>query len=241
MSFEFAPWPLPANVQAGWTTRQGGVSQAPFGSFNLAHHVGESHSTVATNRRLLRQRLPGAPTVTWLHQTHTNRVVHVAAADPQQGQDGSYCTAVGAACCVMTADCLPVFFWRADGTQVAIAHAGWRGLADNILLATLATFGRGDRVYCGIGPAIGPEAFEVGPEVRAMFSSWPGYEQFFTPHGSKYLCDLAGLAASQLTAAGVQRVYRSNACTVQNPDLYYSYRRDGQTGRMANLIWKMAL
>ncbi|WP_320821710.1 peptidoglycan editing factor PgeF [Reinekea sp.] len=241
MSFKFAPWPLPANVQAGWTTRQGGVSRAPYGSFNLAHHVGEPASTVAANRGLLRQRLPGAPTVTWLHQTHTNRVVNVTAADPQQGQDGSYCTAIGSACCVMTADCLPVFFWRADGAQVAIAHAGWRGLADKILLATLASFEPGSRIYCGIGPAIGPAAFEVGPDVRAAFNHWPGYERFFQPERGKYLCDLAGLAADQLLSAGVQRVYRANACTVQNPDLYYSYRRDGQTGRMANLIWKLAL
>ncbi|WP_320825523.1 peptidoglycan editing factor PgeF [Reinekea sp.] len=241
MSFKFAPWPLPANVQAGWTTRQGGFSGAPYGSFNLADHVDEAPATVAANRQLLQQRLPGAPRLTWLHQTHSNIVVNAVAADLKQEQDGSYSRAVGLACCVLTADCLPVFFWTADGSQVAIAHAGWRGLADDILLASLATFDPGSRIYCGIGPAIGPAAFEVGPDVRVAFKSWPGYERFFRPKSGKYLGDLAGLATQQLLAAGVQKVYRANACTVQSPELYYSYRRDGQTGRMANLIWKLAL
>ena len=239
MSFQYAHWPLPLGVYAGWSDRIGGCSTSPFDSMNLGRHVGDEPESVAANRARLNSLLKGHPHIVWLNQTHSATVVEVNEADPGCEQDGSYTCQSGKACCVMTADCLPVFFWHQDGQQVAIAHAGWRGLADGILLETLKKFSHPAQVSCGIGPAISQAHFEVGEDVYAAFSNWKNHQQFFIPRNQpgKYSCDLNGLAAAQLMQAGVQQVYFSELCSYENADRFYSYRRDGQTGRMANLIW----
>jgi YfiH family protein len=141
----------------------------------------------------------------------------------------------------MTADCLPVFFWTQSGDQIAAVHAGWRGLANGILGQALQVFPDPGRVICGIGPAISVHAFEVGLDVVTAFQHSPDYEAAFlaSDRPDKYLCNLPLLAERQLRAAGVTRIYQSDLCTFENASLFYSYRRDGQTGRMANLIWKV--
>lgn len=241
MSFVSAPWPLPSNVQAGWTERNGGVSLPPFDGFNIAKHVEDNPTHVAQNRAVLVGELIGQPEITWLNQTHSSVVVDLTDVDTSVGQDGSYTRAVGKACCVMTADCLPVYFWDEQGEQVAIAHAGWRGLAQGILLNILKIFGRGKTIHVGIGPAIGPLAFEVGEDVRAAFKDWPLTERCFKPafQTGKYFCDLPALAEAQLREHGVQQIYQSGLCSYSLKTRFFSYRREGCTGRMANLIWKV--
>ncbi len=240
MSFKDCRWPLPANIRAGWTTRQGGVSNVPFDSFNVANHVGDIPENVKQNRKFLKSQLVSADSITWLNQTHSIVVCDVADADSETGQDASYTRDVNKVCCVMTADCLPVFFWDDTGDQVAVAHAGWRGLADGILLKTLGSFPNAAEVNCGFGPCIGPDQFEVGEDLLDAFSSFGKTTDFFKPkkQKNKYLADLVGLATYQLQQAGVESFYKSNECTVENPNKYYSYRREGQTGRMANVIWR---
>lgn len=241
MSFEAADWPLPANVRAGWTSRALGLSSAPFDSYNLALHVGDDDALVEQNRADLHARLDGKPTIVWLNQTHSKVVVDVDLADKNISQDGSYTSRKGHACCVMTADCLPVFLWDKQGEQIAMAHAGWRGLADGILRQALATFANASDVSVGIGPAIGKEHFEVGEDVVESFASWPDRADFFNARSvpGKYDCDLAGLAQSQLLSLDAAAVYQSGLCSFEQRDRFFSYRRDGKTGRMANLIWKI--
>jgi YfiH family protein len=241
VAFEYAPWPLPASVQAGWTTRRSGVSSAPFNGFNVAYHVGDAPSSVDINRALLWQQLQQTPQIAWLNQTHSTHVVQASHASTKEPSDASVTMQKGIACCVMTADCLPVFFWTKKGDQVAVAHAGWRGLANGILLNTLQQFPNAADVVCGLGPCIGPTAFEVGSDVKRTFADWPNSQNCFTAteKPEKFLADLPRLAEQQLRLLGVAHVYRSDICTVSYPTDYFSFRRDGETGRMANLIWKI--
>lgn len=239
MSVIFPDWPLPDGVRLAWTQRSGGVSQAPFDSFNLAHHVGDDAAAVDANRQQLLTSLPGCSDIRWLSQVHGTDVKDVCLSQNGEPADAAIASEPGLAACVMTADCLPVFFWQQDGRQVAIAHAGWRGLAGGVLANTLAQFDDPAQVHCGLGPAIGPTAFEVGADVVEAFSGWPLCETAFqqTAKSDKWLADLPALAAAWLRHAGVATVHQSKECTFQQADDYYSYRRDGRTGRMANLIW----
>lgn len=236
----FVPdWPLPEGIKLGWTLRQGGVSAAPFDTFNLAHHVGDDQVAVQRNRERLLDAMPGCQQIRWLSQVHGCVVRDIASTLDGSEADAAFTRQAGLACAVMTADCLPVFFWTDDADAVACAHSGWRGLAEGVLVETLGRFKDPAQVSVGFGPAIGPAAFEVGEDVLQAFTGWPGRDECFRPGArvGKFLADLVGLAERQLQQAGVQRAYRSNACTVAEPDYYFSYRRDGQTGRMANLIW----
>lgn len=239
MSLVIPSWPLPAGIHLGWTDRLGGVSAKPFDSFNLAHHVGDSPVAVESNRAELLSQMAGCRSVRWLSQVHGIRAVNAAEVDDGVEADAAWTDVPGLAAAVMTADCLPVFFWQRGEPRVAVAHAGWRGLAAGVLPATLAAFPDISQVQCGLGPAIGPEAFEVGQDVLDAFSYWPRAEQLFhpAPAEGKWLANLPGLAEAQLKMLGVKAVYRSGICTYSRTDHYYSYRRDGQTGRMANLIW----
>ncbi|TXR51524.1 peptidoglycan editing factor PgeF [Reinekea thalattae] len=241
MSFEYANWPLPDNVRAGWSDRIGGVSEGPFHGLNLGRHVADKPEHVALNRQHLAEQLLGRPSIAWLNQTHSTVVTEASQADSSKSQDASYSTDTKHACCVMTADCLPVFFWQHDGNKVAVAHAGWRGLADGILAETMAVFDQPEKVSCGIGPAISQANFQVGEDVIDAFSSWPEYRNFFRAQSQvgKYLADLPGLAKDQLLRLGASSVYLSELCSFDDATRFYSYRRDGVTGRMANLIWRV--
>jgi YfiH family protein len=220
------------------TTRQGGVSQAPWDSFNLGTHVGDAPADVAANRAALVAELGCSPA--WLEQTHSVLAVP-ADADRIVNADASWTTTPGIACTVMTADCLPVLFCDRVGSVVAAAHAGWRGLAGGVLENTIAAMGAApDDLLAWMGPAIGPDAFEVGGEVREAFINHdPAAAKAFRPSArdGHYLADIYYLARLRLEAAGVGQVYGGGFCTVSDKERFYSYRRDGQTGRFASLIW----
>lgn len=246
-----ADWPAPANVHAVVTTRQGGVSYAPWDTLNLGTHVGDERAHVEANRaRLLAalQEIAPCETPQWLSQVHGIRVVE-AEPDPRQrpltvpDADAVTTTLPGVPCVVMTADCLPVFFCDRQGHRVAVAHAGWRGLCDGVLEATLRCFADASEVLAWMGPAIGPERFEVGDEVRAAFVLHDGEAAAAfkpSPQAGRWLADIYGLARQRLQRAGVMQIFGGGACTVTDHHLFFSYRRDGQTGRMASVIWKSA-
>jgi len=234
-------WPVPPNVRALQTTRQGGVSRAPYASFNLGNHVGDDRLAVAANRARLNEYLAGDPV--WLEQVHGTRVVDATSCspgDPPVQADASFARESGVVCAVMTADCLPVLFCDDDGSVVAAAHAGWRGLLAGVLEQTVAamTVSPG-RLLAYLGPAIGPRAFEVGDEVRSAFvAADAAMAAAFKPTlPGKWLADLYLLAHLRLAGQGVARVYGGDFCTVSDADRFFSYRRDGQTGRMASMIW----
>ncbi|MDD0974254.1 peptidoglycan editing factor PgeF [Pseudomonas fontis] len=230
-------WPAPAGVRACVTTRQGGVSVAPYESFNLGDHVGDDPAAVAENRRRLGAEFAIQPA--WLKQVHG---LVVADANPAiiAEADASWTATPGIACTVMTADCLPALFCDRAGTRVAAAHAGWRGLVGGVLEATLDTLGVAPAdVLVWLGPAIGPKAFEVGGEVRDAFMTvHPESASAFVPGNQpgKFMADIYQLARIRLAARGVTAVYGGGECTVTDPR-FYSYRRNPNSGRFASLVW----
>lgn len=233
-----AEWPAPPRVRTCITTRQGGISQPPWDSFNLGDHVGDAPEHVAANRARLADELGCEPV--WLEQTHSRLAVK-AQLGTVQNADASWTDQPGIACTIMTADCLPVLFCDRAGSRVAAAHAGWRGLAGGVLEATIEALGTpADRLLVWLGPAIGPAAFEVGAEVRDVFlAENPGAAAAFvpSPRAGRFMADIYQLARLRLQTVGVAAVYGGGLCTVNDPLRFFSYRRDGQTGRFASLIW----
>ena len=231
-------WPAPARVRALATTRQGGVSLASWASFNLGQHSGDDMVAVQENRRRLRVHLPDEPK--WLSQLHGIQCVDAATVTTSVAADASFSRTPGVVCAVLTADCLPVLFCDEDATVVAAAHAGWRGLAAGVLESTLSAMQvRPERVLAWLGPAIGPQAFEVGGEVRAEFCNRDPHaaRAFAAKPNGKWLADIYELARIRLAAAGIRRLTSTNWCTVTQAEQFFSYRRDGITGRMASCIW----
>ncbi|SFN65609.1 conserved hypothetical protein [Formivibrio citricus] len=237
--FIIPDWPAPPNVKALATTRRSGFSGAPFDSLNLGTHVGDDAQTVARNRASLRRHLPTEPL--WLNQVHGTVVADASQTPAGSDADAAVAHAPGAVCAVMTADCLPVLFCDETGTVAGAAHAGWRGLCNGVLEATVAAMTVApERILAWLGPAIGPQAFEVGNEVRAAFVARDAHAaDAFRPGAAegKWLADLYQLARQRLEACGVTRIYGGEYCTFSEPARFFSYRRDGQTGRMASLIW----
>ena len=232
-------WPAPGRVRAYSTTRTGGYSEGPWASLNLGVNTGDDPDAVAQNRRLLRSMLPAEPL--WLKQVHGTAVVqHSGAGTGAPEADASVAMAPGRVCVVLTADCLPVLICNRRGDRVAAAHAGWRGLAAGVLEATVSALDDDPgSLLAWLGPAIGPAVYEVGDDVRDAFVS-PSAGDFsscFTARGDRWLFDLCGAARLKLAGAGVRAVYGGNACTFSEPRRFYSYRREGQTGRMCSLIW----
>lgn len=233
-------WPAPATVRALSTTRLGGCSPMPYDSLNLGGHVGDEPTLVAANRAVLRAELPAEPL--WLNQVHGIDVVDVAAEHAGvPDADAAVSRTPGKVCVVMTADCLPVLLCDRAGTVVGAAHAGWRGLLNGVIEATVAKMAVApSEVLAWLGPAIGPQAFEVGDEVRAAFLALdPAAEAAFRPAAQpgKWLADIYLLARQRLARLGVHAVHGGDACTVTDKGRFFSYRRDGTTGRMASLIW----
>lgn len=233
-------WPAPTPIKALSTTRLGGISQPPYDSLNLGLHVNDDNDKVYRNRQWLTRsaRLPSSPL--WLEQVHGTRVID--ANDWQVGieADALFSRQAGQVCPVMTADCLPVLFCDVDGKMVAAAHAGWRGLLNGVLENTVSQFScSADHILAWLGPAIGPQQFEVGSEVFDAFCSHSAEAgQAFSPHRSgHYLADIYLLARQRLNRLGVEKIYGGEHCTVTEADQFFSYRRDGDTGRMASLIW----
>lgn len=233
-------WPAPSWVRACCTTRAGGVSDGPYGSLNLGDHVGDAPRRVAENRAILGVDLALPVEPLWLAQVHGCAVAQVGSARPGCPADASIARAPGQVCAVLTADCLPLLICDPRGRSVAAVHAGWRGLAAGVIESTLAALGCAPAdLLVWLGPAIGPDAFEVGPEVRAAFLAVdPALAPAFRPcPGDKWLADLYALARARLAAAGVARVYGGGLCTYRDARRFFSFRRDGATGRMASLIF----
>jgi len=232
-------WPAPAGVHAAMTTRAGGVSQGPYASFNLASHVGDEAAAVSENRRRLRVALDLPAEPAWLEQVHGIRVVALPGPAPGPA-DAAVTFTPGSVCAVLVADCLPVFLTGRDGRRLGVAHAGWRGLAAGIIEATVAALEcTPGELVAWLGPSIGPAAFEVGGEVRDAFVARDaGSAIAFRPgREGRWLADLPALARRRLAGAGVGVVHGGELCTHSDPARFYSYRRDGATGRMAALAW----
>lgn len=231
-------WPAPARVKALVTTRTGGTSSAPYAGLNLGDHVGDDPARVAQNRAMLRTGLPAEPV--WLQQVHGIRVLDADGDIASTEADASVTRRADRVCVVLTADCLPVLFCDVEGNVVAAAHAGWRGLLGGMLEATVAAMHvPGADVMAWLGPAIGAQAFEVGDEVRdAFIAEHPAASAAFVAHRpGKWLADIYALARMRLQGIGVTRLYGGGACTYTESARFYSYRREGVTGRMASLIW----
>lgn len=245
----FTPEAWPARVRIATTTRDGGVSRDPFASLNLGDHVGDEPDAVQANRQRLAAALPQGVTVSWLAQEHGTRVVPATA--PTAGTpvaDACWTRQPGLACAVLTADCLPVLLCSGDGCVVAAVHAGWRGLVAGVIEATVRALDVDPAgLHAWLGPAIGPAAFEVGAEVREAFvhaARAAGRDMQLDagcfrpgPRRAPYLADIAALARVRLGALGVTRIQADGRCTVSEPGDFYSFRRDGRTGRMASLVY----
>ena len=236
-------WPAPAWIRAVCTTRHGGVSSGAYRSMNPADHVGDDALAVATNRARLKTalQLPAEPC--WLQQVHGTQVINAAdplAAGAVAVADASFCTQAGCVCVVLTADCLPVLLTDRRGGQVAAVHAGWRGLAAGVIEQTVACLQQpGEALMAWLGPAIGPAVYQVGDEVRETFIRHDALAAAAfqkAPQGG-WLADMYRLARQRLAAQGVTAVYGGRACSFSDAERFFSYRRDGVTGRMASLIW----
>jgi YfiH family protein len=252
-------WPAPPGVQAAMSTRAGGVSLVPFDSLNLSVGVGDDPAAVAENRARWLATL-GHPPV-WLHLVHGRAVLRLHAGGPEHPAtpaDAAWTTDVGVVCQVTAADCMPVLFALRDGSAVGAAHAGWRGLAAGVLEATVAAICEGtgaapDALQAWLGPCIGPQSYEVGAEVLQAFDGAPG-ESAAQRAGAggtrpfvarprsdgalRWLADLPALATQRLQGAGLQRITPSGLCTVADASRFFSFRRDGRTGRLAAAIWR---
>ncbi|PTA49434.1 peptidoglycan editing factor PgeF [Shewanella morhuae] len=250
-------WPVPTNVGIAMTNRHGGVSTHPFDSLNLGLHVGDTIERVVANRELLSKQLALAADPVWLEQVHGTHVLNLdslnlvdqsldntglvnqsLASSNALIADASYSQTASQVCAIMTADCLPVLLCNQAGTEVAAAHAGWRGLCDGVIEATAAQFSSPmNELIAYLGPAIGPQKFEVGAEVKQAFCALhPQAAACFIPSGDKYFANIVSLAKLRLSLLGINHIYSADICTVTDTN-YFSYRRDKVTGRMASLIW----
>ena len=230
-------WPVSARVRAVITTRAGGVSSGKFASLNLGARVGDDPQSVARNRAILRACLPAEPA--WMKQVHGTAVIDATRATPDTEADGVVTRVAGAVCAIQTADCLPVLLSDRAGGTVGIAHAGWRGLAGGIIENLVRAMGVSPQdLIAYIGPGIGPRSYEVGEDVREVFvRKDPGAAAAFVPRcNGKYLADLYELARQRFAAVKIAEVYGGGFCTASD-ERFFSFRREGITGRMASLVW----
>jgi polyphenol oxidase len=236
-----ADWPAPPGVLVLSTFRTGGVSVGPYDSLNLGDHVGDELAAVTANRQRLRDQagLPAEPQ--WLKQVHGINVADLDAPGTFGPADAAITRQPNRLCAILTADCLPLVFTSLSGDHIAAAHAGWRGLAAGVIEATVSALEEPpENLMVWLGPAIGPQHFEVGGEVRdALFKADPGAEQAFAANArGRYMADLYRLARSRLEGLGISRIYGGGHCTYADDERYFSHRRDGQSGRQATLIWR---
>jgi len=273
LTFIKPDWPVPDHIKAFTTTRMGGISPSPYDSFNLGDHVGDDPNAVSQNRFFLKESLQLPTDPSWLQQVHGNHIISADSMDgadnvlPKIEADGSFSLKKNSVCVIMTADCLPLLLTDKAGKMVMALHGGWRSLAAGIIKKGISVFEKFDccaaDLMVWLGPAIGPEVYEVGQEVKDQFSI---YEAAFKPSlfesskkvgaakkESRWLMDIYAIAKMQLNACGVTEIYGGDHCTYKESELFYSHRRDGkqdgieggkqggqqggQTGRMASLIW----
>jgi YfiH family protein len=233
-------WPAPSHIKAYTTLRTGGVSLPPYQGFNLAEHVGDDSFHVQTNRKLLNSMLSLPNEPIWLEQTHSTQVLSAIPENRGKEADAAFTREAQQICIVLTADCLPLLVCDREGKSVAAIHAGWRGLAHGVIENTLAAMNLSPKnLLVWLGPAIGPTVYEVGDEVRQLFiEKDPRAEMCFmpSPH-QRWLANMYDLARQRLQSYGIENIYGGDYCTYLDKDQFYSYRRDGQTGRMASLIY----
>lgn len=232
-------WPAANNIHAAVSLRVGGTSHGGYEAFNLALHVGDNLEIVLSNRKSLSKMLSLPSEPVWLDQVHSNRVIDATQGTKLQQADASFTKEAGVVCAVMTADCLPILLTSHDGQVIAAIHAGWRGLLAGIIRNTVVNFDI-SRTMAWLGPAIGPDCFEVGSDVQSSFvdKSEKFSAAFVQKKNHKYLADIYQLATIELAMLGITQVYGGGLCTVTDKQRFYSYRRDGETGRMASLIWR---
>jgi len=250
MSFIQPIWPVPECVHSLVTTRKGGISKPPYDTLNLGDHVGDQPSSVLANRAILRNQLPSEPI--WLSQTHSIEVSTPKSRAQVLSRpfeaDAAVTNIPNEVLVIMTADCLPVLLCTSDGSVIGAAHAGWRGLSDGILENTISEVLKlapqlsASDMTAWLGPAIGPESFELGEDVRERFQETGFHNDAvcFVPIANKpgkYLGNMYQLARDRLEAQGLKSIYGDGMCTVLKPEQFFSYRRDGVTGRFASLIW----
>lgn len=243
----YPDWPVPSNIRAAITTRQGGLSEGVYSSFNLGTHVNDDLEKVIANRELLVNQIELKKTPQWLEQVHGNKVVEAQDDGRVRTADACFTHQKGLACVVMTADCLPVLICDRQGTRVAAVHCGWRSLAQSILEKTLEKFSSTpEDLFVYLGPAISKKHFEVGMDVLEAFFETSRSAQHTDQIAASFLpgkrplhfyADIYALAKADLDSLGIKNIFGGNACTFEESDTYYSYRRDGVTGRMASLIW----
>lgn len=246
-TFIIPNWPAPANVKALQTTRNGGISATPHNSLNLSEHVKDNLLHVAHNRQLLSKFLPSEPV--WLNQVHGIDVIDAANTSCAPSADASFSTRKNVVCVTMTADCLPILLCDQAGTAIASVHAGWRSLCDGVIETTVKKMPvESSQLMVWLGPAIGPNAFKVGGEVRGQFIQKglnlgiSQSETAFKPYGEhqeqdKWLADIYKITAQRLNNLGITKIYGGGLCTYTDEERFFSFRRDGITGRMATLIW----
>lgn len=235
-----ATWPAPAHIHAGTTTRTGGISPAPYATFNLADHVGDNPAYVDHNRKLLRKSLGLTASPCWLTQQHGNRIVDIMEPCINQEGDGAYTTHKHRTCVVLTADCLPLLLCDARGTQISAVHIGWRGYSKNIIPNAISRFSSPTRdLLAWIGPCISAEHYEVGADVHTACMQVTGDSGigFASTRRHHWRADLVALVRFQLQACGVRDIHGGDHCTFAEAERFFSHRRDGVTGRMASLIW----
>lgn len=241
LTFITPNWPAPVNVKALQTIRTGGVSTSPYDTLNLGEHVQDDPLAVAHNRQLLSPYLPSEPV--WVNQVHGTHVIDAAKSGCLENADGAFATHADVVCVTMTADCLPVMLCNKAGTVVAAVHAGWRGLCDGVIETAIKKMPSNPTdILAWLGPAIGPNSFEVGNEVREQFMQKDAKAiSAFKPHGDKWLCDIYAIAKQRLNNIGVTQIYGGGVneefCTYTDDARFFSFRRDNITGRMASLIW----
>lgn len=247
-NYLFPNWPAPSKVHAACTLRNGGCSEGAYRGFNLSDAVGDSAQAVAANRQQLHRELQLPARPQWLKQIHGNKIIVAKADGELRTGDASFSCDAGVVCAVLTADCLPLLICDRSGTRVAAVHVGWRGLVGGIVRNSIAELGVAPReLLVWLGPAIGPQQFETGVDLlEAAFDSAlnsahaSAIAQCFVPHQQKplhFLADLYGLARAELLQLEVTEIYGGGLCSLSDPKHFYSYRRDGKTGRMASLIW----
>jgi len=238
-NFIIPNWPAPANIKALQTTRTGGLSQIPYHSLNFGDHVGDDALTVASNRQLLNPFVPAEPL--WLKQIHSTIAVDATLASCLPEADAVYSKQKNVVCAVMTADCLPILLCDKTGTTVAAIHAGWRGLLNGVIESTIKSLEIAPQnILAWFGPAIGPTAFEVGRDVYDGFNHHDARSiQAFTlqNQSQKWLANIYQLARLRLESIGVRSISGGDDCTYSDKERFFSFRRDGDTGRMATLIW----
>ncbi len=232
-------WPVAGNIHAASTLRSGGVSQGRFSSLNLADHVNDNISDVQENRQKIAELLALPADPVWLQQVHSNRVVNINQQTEVEAADASFTERAGVVCAVLTADCLPVLLASKDGSIICAIHAGWRGLLSGIISKAVNALNNKELI-AWLGPAIGENCFEVGKEVKDQFiAKSTNYNKAFQQKSKQhYLANIYQIAGIELAGLGIYQVYGGGFCTVTDKQQFFSYRRDGETGRMATLIWR---